>query len=294
MKRIGSKGQIGNARRAAAVVAAAATLCPFAAFAGAANLYYERSFMLAADARCDLFREDAALALAAAAAQARGAALRGGVDAPDLARTAARARVRARQTPCASPDLAVAAGRVRNAFDGWARTPRMSFPGDKAQWAVDRTAYARQAWRLVQHSRTGRAPVAFGKVGGPRGPDLLAVVSFPGRPRPYAARLVMRDPDIAPRPWLSSEGVALTPPASARRVIWAAGSAAADPALLAEDARQGEAWRFPETAAAALSRLDPREGFTVEFLFRDDSVARAHFEAGDFAAARAFLAMGEL
>src|SRR5690606_11206713 len=122
--------------------------------------------MLAADARCDLFRDSAALALTAAAAQARGAALRNGVDAPDLARTAARARVVARQTPCASPDLAVAAGRVRHAFDGWLRTRRMAFPGDKAEWSVDRTAYSRTAWRLVQHSLTGRAPVAFGTAGG--------------------------------------------------------------------------------------------------------------------------------
>ena len=46
-------------------------------------------------------------------------------------------------------------------------------------------------------------------------------------------------------------------------------------------------------AADALSGLDPREVFTVEFVFRDGSVARTVFEAGDFAAGRAFLAMGQ-
>ncbi|MFN4186299.1 MAG: hypothetical protein ACK4M6_16330, partial [Hyphomonas sp.] len=47
-------------------------------------------------------------------------------------------------------------------------------------------------------------------------------------------------------------------------------------------------------AADALSALDPREVFTVEFLFRDGSIARSTFEAGDFAAGRAFLAMGQV
>jgi hypothetical protein len=45
--------------------------------------------------------------------------------------------------------------------------------------------------------------------------------------------------------------------------------------------------------ADALSALDPREIFTVEFLFRDGSVARSTFETGDFAAGRAFLSMGQ-
>src|SRR5690606_32764281 len=226
MKRSGSKGQTAFARRVA-VLAAAAALCPSVVAADAIDLFYERSFMVAADARCGLFRDSAALALAAAAHQARGAALRQGIDAPDLARTAARARVRARATPCASPDLAVAAGRVRHAFDGWMRTRRMSFPGAKAEWAVDRTAYSRPAWRrrprrrpspgaraegagdrtassrpagrLAQHGRSGGAPVAFGKAGGPEGAQFLAVVSSPGRSRPYAARLVMRNPQASPR-----------------------------------------------------------------------------------------------
>ena len=41
----------------------------------------------------------------------------------------------------------------------------------------------------------------------------------------------------------------------------------------------GQAWLFP-AAADALSALDPREVFTVEFLFRDGSIARSTFEAG--------------
>ncbi|NWE54364.1 hypothetical protein HX774_18365, partial [Brevundimonas sp. P7753] len=69
---------------------------------------------------------------------------------------------------------------------------------------------------------------------------------------------------------------------------------AADPGLLPTGARQGEVWTFSTEAADALAQLDPRESFVIQFLFRDDSVAEARFEAGDFAAGRAFLAMGAI
>ena len=104
----------------------------------------------------------------------------------------------------------------------------------------------------------------------------------------------MRDPAMAPRPWIIQAGLTTAPPASSRRVVWASASDAAPADLLPAGARAGEAWRFPAAAGEALAQLDPREEFTIEFVFRDDSVARARFEAGDFVAARAFLAMGAL
>jgi len=140
-------------------------------------------------------------------------------------------------------------------------------------------------------SVVGVSPVAFGYAGKADGQGLVAVVSFVGRSRPTSARLVLRDPARVARPWLAGDGLA---PVSARASIWAAGVDPADPTLLAEGHRAGEAWRFPASAAAALERLDPRETFAVEFHFRDGSVATAKFEAGDFAAGRAFLAMGML
>ena len=79
-----------------------------------------------------------------------------------------------------------------------------------------------------------------------------------------------------------------------RRAFWAAGVTSADTMLLPEGRPAGQAWLFPAAAADALSALDPREVFTVEFLFRDGSIARSTFEAGDFAAGRAFLAMGQV
>lgn len=282
-----------KAVRTQAVIACALALAaPAVAWAGAADAFYERAFVVAANARCQLFRPELGAALSAATAQARGAALRSGVSEADLNATAARARARAHAVACDSPDLQVVRGRVDGAFSGWTRTSRMTFPGESKAWVADRVRQERPTWRLVQSTVVGASPVAFGYSGqGVGGSDLTAVVSFAGRSRPYAARLVMRDPARASRPWLAGNGLA---PASSRTSVWATGSVAAQPSLLAEGRRSGEAWRFPASAATQLARLDPRETFAVEFHFRDGTVAQAPFEAGDFAAGSAFLAMGML
>ena len=264
---------------------------PVAAFAAPQDRFYERSFVLAANDRCGLFEPQLTAALTAAAYQARGAALRAGSNDRQLAETAQRARARANTTPCGSTDLKTVQGRVQTAFSGWSRTTRMEFPGDRRKWSADRAAYARPTWRLMQATVTGASPVRFGVVGGMGRPDqLAAVVSWQGRSRPTGVRVVMRDHTVAPRPWLSHD----LPPAAQRRAFWAAGVTSADTMLLPEGRPAGQAWLFPAAAADALSALDPREVFTVEFLFRDGSIARSTFEAGDFAAGRAFLAMGQV
>lgn len=281
-----------TASKTKAVLLAAAVLwLPNAAWAGPADTYYERAFVTAADARCDLFAPRIAAALTAATAQARGAALRSGAGEVDLAAVAARARSRAGAVSCRDPQLATVRDRVHGAFSGWLRTPRMTFPGARRPWTANRVSSTHASWRLQQMSMVGASPVAFGYAGEGDTPGLTAVVSFIGRSRPYAARLVLRDPARAPRAWLAGDGLA---PASARASLWATGVSPAGQALLVEGRRGGEAWRFPASAAAALERLDPRETFAVEFHFRDGSVATARFEAGDFAAGRAFLAMGTL
>lgn len=281
-----------NAFRTQALIAAALALtAPAVAWAGVVDTFYERAFVVAADQRCDLFRPELGAALTAATAQARGAALRSGVREADLNATAARARARAHAVACDSRDLQTVRSRVDGAFSGWARTARMTFPGEDKAWVANRAGYDRPTWRLVQNTIVGASPVAFGYSGQGAATELTAVVSFQGRSRPYAARLVMRDPAKAPRAWLAGEGLA---PAALRTSVWSTGYAAAQPTLLAEGRRAGETWRFPATASAQLERLDPRESFAVEFHFRDGTMATARFEAGDFAAGRAFLAMGML
>ena len=272
-----------------ALALAATMVLPDVASAGPADTYYERAFVVAADARCDLFQPQIGAALTAATAQARGAALRSGAAETQLNAVAARARSRAGTVACADPELTTVRRRVDGAFAGWARTPRMTFPGARLNWVADRTAFDQTGWRLKQASSVGASPIAFGYAGKGAAPGLTAVVSFVGRSRPYAARIVFRDVAKAPRAWLAGGGLA---PSASRASVWATGVSAADEALLAEGRRAGEAWRFPASAALALERLDPRETFAVEFHFRDGSVATSRFEAGDFAAGRAFMALG--
>lgn len=279
------------------MLAATALLAMLAAPSGAAraaatDAFYDRAFMLAAHQKCDLFEPQLIAALDAAALQARNAALRAGTPAADLSAAAARARSKASRTRCDDGDLGRVQARVQAGFAGWSRAARMSFPGDRSAWRGDRYESQGVGWRLAQDSTTGGSPVRFGLAGtGPTATTPVAVVSFVGRPRPYAARLVMRDREQAPRVWLTGGGL---PPESVRRVFFAAAAHAAEPSLLPEGARQGETWTFSTEAIDALAQLDPRETFIIQFLFRDDSVAEARFEAGDFAAGRAFLAMGAI
>ena len=283
-----------STRTARAVVAAVAmATTPVAAFANGTGTYYDRTFVLAAHEKCSLFRAPVAGALSAAALQSRGAALRAGTPETTLQATAGRAQARARQVSCTNPELAVVRDRVADAFAGWQRIPRMDFNGDNATWTADRVRREAATWRLFQNSVTGTSPVRFGIDASAEGRESLsAVVSFVGRPRPYAARIVMRDPALAARPWLTVDGRAVLPPERVRQTVWSAGTAPAAATLLAMGKTQGEVWTFPTAGGDRLSRLDPREPFLIEFLFRDGSVATATFEAGDFAAARAFVALG--
>ena len=287
--RIGLSTRTARAMTAAALMAAT----PMVAFADGTGTFYDRTFVLAAHEKCQLFRAPVAGALSAATLQSRGAALRAGTAETTLQTTASRARSRARQVSCANPELAMVRDRVADAFAGWQRIPRMDFNGDHATWTADRVRREAATWRLVQTSVTGASPVRFGLGASAEGRETLsAVVSFVGRPRPYAARMVMRDPALAARPWLTAAGRAVLPPESARQEVWSAGTAPAAATLLAMGETQGETWTFPAAGGDRLARLDPREPFLIEFLFRDGSVATATFEAGDFAAARAFVALG--
>ncbi len=275
-----------------AVVSAAG---PVQADDALARTYRERTFIIAADSRCGLFNPAVQTALGAAALQTRGVLLRSGLEMAQVNATAAQARLLANRTPCDDDGLKTVASRVEHAFDRWGRAARLEFRGHDLSWRVDRFGGTAANWRLMQESRTGAAPVRFGLVGrSPGQVEPVAVVSFKGRSRPYAARLVMRDEALLARPHNLQNGHAQMPPQSVRRTIFATRQTAADRALLPEGSRQGEAWSFPADTLQRLSRLDPREPFWIEYLFLDDSIARVPFEAGDLAAAQAFLSLGTI
>ena len=284
-----------QARNSFALLAAVGGLALAApAQAGPADIYYERALMSAAHARCGLFTRATAQALEAGAAQARGAALRSGVSEADLNGVRQRARARAAATACDSQDLRTAAGRVRSAFEAWSRTARMEFPGSGGAWSVDRRAYRTPSWLVRQDGGSGANAVVFGYAGGAAG-HALALSATPGRGERFAsARIVVRDPSRAGSAWLPRAGVAATPPRSSSRVLLASAQASAEPTLAPGGGGGAVLFRFPASAADALSALDPRERFLVELVRSDGSVRAVTLGVGDFAAARAFLAMGTL
>ncbi|WP_029913740.1 hypothetical protein [Caulobacter sp. UNC358MFTsu5.1] len=280
------------------IFVAIATLgvCGQAHAATAADQLYERTLMTSADARCRLFKPAVGSALDAARAQARGATLRSGASEVQVQAVEQRARAKAGATACASKDMQTAAGRVRQAFDGYSTMLRMTYPGDRATWQADRSVSATiPVWRLSQPAGFGRDRLVFGLSG--RANDMLAVATFADDAQPYAARLVLRDTLRTQGPYLNARNAkglaANAAPRNASRVFAAETRDAAPVTLLPTGAKTGLSFRFPREAADAMSRLDPREAATVEFVFTSrtgvDTVRRAYVEVGDFAAGRAFL-----
>ena len=292
-------------RRLAALAGLALVLAPGLAGAAALDLFYERSVMVAANARCGLFTPAIATALEAAKAQARGASLRSGVEEDRLAQVEQQAASRAGGADCASRDVTLAAARVRQAFEGYARLNSIDYPGEIAAWRAEHVvpAAGTAGWGLAQSTRFGFDRMTFGLAVRGAGRPLMAVAVFSDGRQPFAARLVLRDRSRAPRPYLDRRMAdasghlplpARAPPRFATQVFNAEARSIAGRDLRPRDTAGGWAFRFPAAATDALTRLDPRESVAVEFVFAGetgDIVRTAYIEVGDFAAGRAFLAM---
>jgi hypothetical protein len=294
-------------RETARIAAAAFALGPAGgAWAGtpATDLFYERAVMTAADGACRLFAPDVGAALAAAKAQARGAARRSGVDPASLAAIEARAASAVGAVGCGSADIATAAARVRSAFEGYARLERMDYPGELSGWTAVRPPTDGVAhWRVYQRARFGWDAMLFGLVGHGVARPLVAVANFADGAQPSSARLVLRDAMLTGGPYLDTREADLAgrlpidarlPPRPATRVFTAEAMSPAGRDLRGPDMAEGWAFRFPAAATEALAGLDPREAVAVEFVFAGEdgeSVRTAYVEVGDFAAARAFQAV---
>jgi hypothetical protein len=291
-----------TSRALKAALAFAILAAPAAAWAeSAAALLYERTLMDRAGARCHLFTPEIAAALAAAGAQAKGAALRSGATAAGLRQIEDRAELKAYAVPCTSPDLAIAADRVRKAFDGYAALREMSYPGTVSSWQADRKPWPLVVkgkvqpgprWRLSQSAGGG---VVFGMTSGP---GLVAVTTTPDVGAASGARLILRDPARAADAVIDPRRNDLqgrAPPRSVTQAFLAQSIGPAPASLLPPGARDGAMVMFPPEAARAMAALDPRESATVEFVFptrTGERVETALIEVGDFAAGRAFLAAG--
>jgi hypothetical protein len=291
-----------RAKQVVALAGAALALAgPAVSATPALNLFYERALMTAADGSCRLFAPPLSAALAAAKAQARGAALRSGADPATLRAVETHAASAALGAGCASPDIAVAANRVRQAFEGYAQLASMNYPGENASWLAERPGEdGAPHWRLSQRARFGWDVMLFGVIGRGAMRPLAAVANFADGATPSGARLVMRDATITSGPFLDLREADINgripmdgrlPPRSSTRVFAAEAMTPAGGDLLAPDMKTGWAFRFPAEAKAALAGLDPRETVAVEFLIPGDSgetVRTAYVEVGDFAAGEAF------
>jgi hypothetical protein len=292
-------------KRLAQVVAALGALAvvasPALAASPAANLFYQRALMSAADGACRLFAPDVATALGAAKAQARGAALRSGADPAYLMQIEAQAGAAVAAAGCGSAAIVADAQRVRGAFAGFAALDHMDFPGDFAAWRAERPDPSDEArWRASQRDRFGWDLMQFGLAAKGANQAVTAVARFADGAQPYGARLVMRDAAATSGPYLDARQAdidgrlpidARLPPRAATRVFQAGEMQAAGKALTAQDMKGALAFAFPTAATDALASLDPRETVAVEFLFAGDGgevVRTAYVEVGDFAAARAF------
>jgi hypothetical protein len=294
-------------RLAQAAVAALGLVAvgPALAATPAANLFYERAVMTAADGACRLFAPDVAMALAASKAQARGAALRSGADPASL--TAAEAQAAAAGAAgCRSANMAAAAQQVRSAFAGYAHLDRMDFPGEFAAWIAERPASeAKPRWHVSQRDRFGWDVMLFGLAGQGADRPLTAVASFADGAQPYGARLVLRDAATTSGPYLDARRADIDghipidgrlPPRASAQVFEAGEMKPADKALITPDMAGALAFEFPQAAGDALAQLDPRETVAVEFLFTGDdgeTVRTAYVEVGDFAAAKAFQSIAQ-
>jgi hypothetical protein len=294
-------------RLAQAAVAALGLVAvgPALAATPAANLFYERAVMTAADGACRLFAPDVATALAASKAQARGAALRSGADPASL--TAAEAQAAAAGAAgCRSANMAAAAQQVRSAFAGYAHLDRMDFPGEFAALVAERPASeAKPRWHVSQRDRFGWDVMLFGLAGQGADRPLTAVASFADGAQPYGARLVLRDAATTSGPYLDARRADIDghipidgrlPPRTSARVFEAFEMKPADKELITSDMAGALAFEFPQAASDALAQLDPRETVAVEYLFTGDdgeTVRTAYVEVGDFAAAKAFQSIAQ-
>lgn len=271
------------------------------ASASSVDRLYERTLMIAANARCGLFAEPVAAALALGQSQARRDALLAGAAPSQLSAAESRARLSAAGQSCSSAELRASAARVRQAHEHYARLERLTYPGDLAAWRADRGSGRRMRWRLSQTAAVGRHPVVFGLAGRQDSEALIAVAGFPNARRPYAARLVMRDVRRSSGPYLDLRGgrsgsplplARRLPPMGPVKGYAAEARSKAPKDLLPAGLKRGWAFRFPSEAVAAMAGLDPREAVAVEFLFAGaPDTVRVYVEVGDFAAGREFLTL---
>lgn len=270
----------------------AAEATPRAAPQTADRAYYERALLLAADDKCALLTPDLHRALRVSEAQARGAALRAGLQEAGLAQIAGNAKRAIGALACSDPEITTRAARARNAFAQFRIQKAEDFPGNQRVWRARRIAPL-AGWALVQ-DLAGRAQFGLWRAAGPDAPArfVFSVPIAAGESAPIAAKLILRDRTTRAAPILSGAGVItaadapglVAPPPAFTTTLWARER------LADSDAPLGRiGFAFGTEAGQLLSGLDPREAVILRL---DDAAGRKRdflVDVGDFAAAFAFV-----
>ncbi len=273
-----------------------------------------RYFFVQVNDRCHLLTAPATTALQAGYVQARNTALRAGRDMATLAPVLDGARTAAAAAACDAPLVTSEMDKAQNAFRTYQVQMRLDLPGSRAAWTGVRTDLQSAQWRLVQYQSSPQADFAFGLYGTLAQNSLSVTAHFADGAKPYAARLLVRNPDV----W--NNGVinpAAYAPTSQRPLGFGDFSTQSFPAYGEADVStlvkpavkvnfagfalggryvgaqapvDAQRFDFPKTAIMAMARLDPREDVVIEF-DADRGPIYARFEVGDFITGMAYISL---
>lgn len=279
-----------------AVSAATLVATPVAWAQHADEVFAERTAALALDERCELFGRGQRAALHAARLQARGALLRSGVEPGRLNEFETMVRDDTAAQDCDATETREMQAAVADAYEAYLRIPSMHFPGDVYAWDANRTTYASEADWVMQQD-TGELMAGLTAIDG----QIRFTIATQMAGRFSGVVLVVRDPEQEPdlydptlggifQPPEEAPWARWTPPDRARRLIWASERVRGEPIEALTGDAQAHVFRFPDSAAHALTALDPRESVRIDYLdLEGKPVLSSYFEVGDFGAALAFL-----
>jgi len=273
-----------------------------------------RYFFVQVNDRCHLLSGPATTALKAGFVEARNAALRAGRDMAALAPVLEGARTAAAATACDAAQVTSEMRNAQNALRTYQVQMRLDLPGTRAAWSGVRTDQDTVEWRLVQYQNTARADFAFGLYGTLTQNALSVTARFADGSRPYAARLLVRNPDVWTTGVIDPSAFGLT---SQRPTGFGDVSTLGFPAYNETDVStmmkpvvkvnfagfalggryigtqapvDAQRFDFPKAAVMAMARLDPRENVVIEF-DGDRGPVYARFEVGDFIPGVAYLSL---
>ncbi len=273
-----------------------------------------RYFFVQINDRCHLLTQPATTALKAGFVEARNAALRAGRGMTALAPVLDGARNAAAAAACDAPQVTSEMDNAQSALRTYQVQMRLDLPGSRASWTGVRTDQDTVEWRLVQYQNTAQADFAFGLYGTLSQNALSVTAHFADGSKPYAARLLVRNPDVwatgvidptafgltQQRPTGFGDFSTLSYPAYNETDVSAmmkpvvkvnfAGFALGGKYVGAQAPVDAQRFDFPKAAVMAMARLDPRENVVIEF-DGDQGPVYARFEVGDFIPGMAYLSL---